>query len=281
MPRCRCPGRVPVPLSTRDRGAAGGTRRTGRGPGRTGVPGERDPTRAPPARSAQGLEQPGEGSEGPDAALSSPRSWVPVPGDGSVAQRVHVTLMAHGAAATSMALGDPGVAPTSSILGTSSLLLELRCWAGPCLPRGSKVSCLLGATTLEKVGAGSCVLGQGPNAAGFGATSHSWRCWSIPGGWAPPRVRAPVLGPAGIKALARWRGDYVGVPRASFRQHHAATRGRVVFSADLVPPQNHLGLPQITWASPKSPGSLAVLGGMKMMLGAWGVPTPGGYTEGG
>lgn len=88
VPRCRCFWRVPVPLSTRDRGAAGGTVRTGRGPGRTGVPGGRDPTRAPPARSAPGLEQPGEGSEGLGAALSSPRSWVPVPGDGSVAQRV-------------------------------------------------------------------------------------------------------------------------------------------------------------------------------------------------
>lgn len=49
---------------------------------------------------------------------------------------------------------------------------------------------------------------------------------------------------------------------------------RVVFGADLTPPQIHLGFP-------KSPGSLAVLGGMKMMLGAWRVPTPGGYTQGG
>lgn len=127
MPRCRCFWRVPVPLSTRDRGAAGGTGRTGRGPGRTGVPGVRDPTRAPPARSAPGLEQPGEGSEGLGAALSSPRSWVLVPGDGSVAQRVLVTLMAHGASATSMAFGDPRVAPATSVLGTGSLLLELRC----------------------------------------------------------------------------------------------------------------------------------------------------------
>lgn len=115
--------------------------------------------------------------------------------------------------------------------------------------------------------------GRGPTLPVLGAASHSWRCWGILGSWAPPRVRAPVPGPGWIKALARWRGDYAGVPRASFRQHHAATWGWVMFGTDPAPPQNHLGLP-------KSSGSLAVLGGMKTTLGAWGVPTPGGYPRG-
>lgn len=86
--------------------------------------------------------------------------------------------------------------------------------------------------------------GAEPNTAHYGDNSHSWRCWSTPGSWAPPCLHTPVLGPEQVEALARWRGDYVGVQHVSFRQrwHHAATLGWTVTNAGPMPPQNLPGL---------------------------------------